>query len=106
VGDGGFLMMVGEINTAVRLKLPVIFVIFRDRFLSLIKVKQSRKEYHQYGVEIFSSNYASSNNFFGAKVAVAREEEEFREAFRLGLVGSEPLVIEAVLDPTEYDSII
>jgi len=31
VGDGGFLMKVGEINTAVRLKLPVIFVVFRDR---------------------------------------------------------------------------
>jgi acetolactate synthase-1/2/3 large subunit len=44
VGDGGFLMMVGEINTAVRLQLPVVFVVLRDRFLSLIKVKQSRKE--------------------------------------------------------------
>ena len=99
-------MMVGEINTAVRLKLPVVFVVFRDRFLSLIKVKQTRKEYHQSGVELFSSNYSSSDNFFGAKVVVARGEEEFREAFRRGLKGHEPLVIEAVLDPTVYDAII
>ena len=106
VGDGGFLMKVGEINTAVRLKLPVVFVVFRDRFLSLIKVKQTRKEYHRYGVEIFGPGYASSDNFFGAKVVVAREEEEFREAFRRGLAGSEPVIIEAVLDPSEYDVII
>jgi acetolactate synthase-1/2/3 large subunit len=106
VGDGGFLMKVGEINTAVRLKLPVVFVVFRDRHLSLIKVKQSRKEYHRHGVEIFSSGYASSDNFFGAKVKVAREEEEFRQAFKRGLAGSEPVVIEAVLDPKEYDMII
>jgi acetolactate synthase-1/2/3 large subunit len=106
VGDGGFLMKVGEINTAVRLKLPVVFVVFRDRHLSLIKVKQSRKEYHRHGVEIFSSGYASSDNFFGAKVMVARGEEEFREAFKKGLARNQPVVIEAVLDPTEYDVII
>jgi len=106
VGDGGFLMMVGEINTAVRLRLPVVFVVFRDNFLSLIKVKQRRKEYHQDGVELFGPGYRSSENFFGAKVRVARGEEEFRDAFEAGLGGNEPLVIEAILDPAEYDVII
>jgi len=81
-------------------------VIFRDRYLSLIKVKQSRKEFHRYGVELFSPGYASSDNFFGAKVIVGREEEEFREAFKRSLAGNEPVVIEAVLDPAEYDGII
>jgi acetolactate synthase-1/2/3 large subunit len=98
--------MVGEINTAVRLKLPVVFVVFRDSFLSLIKVKQSRKEYHPYGTKLFESSYSSSDNFFGARVLVAREEEEFRMAFKRALSGNEPVVIEAVVDPTEYDVII
>ena len=106
VGDGGFLMMVGEINTAVRLRLPVIFVVLRDRFLSLIKVKQTRKEYHRYGVELFSANYSSSDNFFGAKVIVAEGEEEFRGALKRSLEGSQPVVIEAVVDPSEYDVIV
>jgi acetolactate synthase-1/2/3 large subunit len=106
VGDGGFLMMVGEINTAVRLRLPVVFVVLRDCFLSLIKVKQGRKEYHQYGVELFSANYSPSDNFFGAKVILAQGEEEFREALKRSLEGNEPVVIEAVVDPSEYDVII
>jgi len=106
VGDGGFLMMVGEINTAVRLKIPVIFVVLRDDFLSLIKVKQRRKEYHQYGVQLFSSNYSPSDNFFGAKVIVARGEEEFRAGLKSGLEGNETLIIEAVVDPSEYDVIV
>ena len=106
VGDGGFLMMVGEINTAVRLNLPVVFVVFRDRFLSLIKVKQSRKEYHQNGVQLFGANYSPSDNFFGAKVSVVECEEEFREALKRGLGGDKPVVIEAVVDPAEYDGII
>jgi acetolactate synthase-1/2/3 large subunit len=106
VGDGGFLMMAGEINTAVRLHLPVVFVVLRDRFLSLIKVKQNRKEYHRYGVELFSSDYSPSDNFFGAKVIVAEGEEEFRVALKRGLGANEPLIIEAVVDPSEYDAII
>jgi len=106
LGDGGFLMTVGEINTAVRLRLPVVFVVFRDSFLSLIRVKQSRKEYHRYGVELFGPGYSSSDNFFGAKVLVARSEEEFRYAFERGLEGNEPLIIEAVVDPAEYDALV
>jgi acetolactate synthase-1/2/3 large subunit len=106
VGDGGFLMKVGEINTAVRLRLPVVFVVFRDRFLSLIKVKQSRKEYHRYGVEIFGQEFHSTPHYFGAKAFTARGEEEFREAMKKGLAASEPVVIEALLDPSEYDTII
>ena len=106
VGDGGFLMMLGEINTAVRLHLPVIFIVLRDRFLSLIKVKQTRKEYHSYGVELFGPEYASPTNLFGANVAVVEDEENFREALKRGLRGNEPLVIEAVVDPSEYDMIV
>lgn len=106
VGDGGFLMMVGEINTAVRLKIPVVFVVLRDGFLSLIKVKQTRKEYHQYGVDLFGSSYASSNNFFGAPVISVTNEEDFRDAFRKSLLANECIVIEAVVDPAEYDVIV
>ena len=106
VGDGGFLMMVGEINTAVRLKLPVVFVVFRDNFLSLIKVKQTRKKFRTHGVQLFDSSYRSSDNFFGARVVTVYEEEAFREAFKNGLEGREPLIIEAVVDPAEYDVLI
>jgi acetolactate synthase-1/2/3 large subunit len=105
-GDGGFLMMVGEISTAVRLALPVIFVVFRDNFLSLIKVKQGRKKYHSSGVELFNAGYASSNNFFGAEVIVAADEEDFREALRRALTSTKPVVIEALVDPREYETLI
>jgi acetolactate synthase-1/2/3 large subunit len=106
VGDGGFLMMVGEISTAVRLKLPVIFVVLRDNVLSLIKVKQSRRRFQNDGVELFSSDYRSSDSLFGAKVVTVREEDSFREALEHGLRGDAPLVIEAVVDPAEYDQLI
>jgi acetolactate synthase-1/2/3 large subunit len=106
MGDGSFLMMVGEINTAVRLALPVVFVVFRDTCLSLIKVKQGRKKYDSCGVDLFNSHYRSSDNFFGAPVIVAENGESFRAALEQGLASNMPTVIEAVLDPAEYETLI
>ena len=39
-GDGGFLMNVQELETAVRLKLPVIVVVWCDSDLGMISLKQ------------------------------------------------------------------
>jgi acetolactate synthase-1/2/3 large subunit len=99
-------MMVGEINTAVRLRLPVVFVLLRDNFLSLIKVKQSRKRFQPHGVELFGSNYRPSDNFFGARVIPVDTEDLFREALKMALQGNEPVIIDAKVDPTEYDEMI
>jgi acetolactate synthase-1/2/3 large subunit len=106
VGDGGFLMMVGEINTAVRLGLPVVFVVLRDRFLSLIRVKQARRQFAQSGVRLYGDAYRPSDTLFGAPVVVAEGEAAFRAAFARALSADGPVVIEAVVDPAEYDEII
>ncbi len=106
VGDGGFLMKVGEINTAVRMKIPVVIVLLRDGFLSLIRVKQKKKDYNCWGVEILDSRFAMGDPLFGAKVVTVRQEEEFREAFRRGLQGEEPMIIDAIVDGSEYDQMI
>lgn len=105
-GDGGYLMMVGEINTAVRLKLPVVFVVLRDRYLSLIRVKQTRRRFAWSGVQIYGDNYRPSDTLFGAPVVVADSEEAFRAAFATALTASGPVVIEAVVNAEEYDQIV
>ncbi|RPJ70325.1 MAG: thiamine pyrophosphate-binding protein [Acidobacteria bacterium] len=105
-GDGGFLMMAGEVNTAVRLRLPVVFVVLRDRYLSLIRVKQNRRGFPWAGVELLGENYRASDNLFGAPVVVTECEEAFRAAFAAALGSSGPTVIEAVVDPGEYDEVV
>ena len=105
-GDGGYLMMVGEINTAVRLRLPVVFVVLRDRYLSLIRVKQTRRQFAWSGVHLYGDDYRPSDNLFGAPVVVAECEEAFRAAFASALTSAGPVVIEAVVDPAEYEQIL
>ena len=42
-GDGGFLMVLGELITARRYQLPLTVVVMADRELNLIKLKQNWK---------------------------------------------------------------
>jgi acetolactate synthase I/II/III large subunit len=49
-GDGGFLMNIQELETAVRLKLPVIIVIWCDKEFGVIALKQI----HEFGKKAFT----------------------------------------------------
>jgi thiamine pyrophosphate-dependent acetolactate synthase large subunit-like protein len=57
-------------------------------------------------VELFGGGYRSSDNLFGAPVVVAENEEAFREALVRALERRGPVVIEAVVDPDEYDELV
>jgi acetolactate synthase-1/2/3 large subunit len=105
-GDGGFLMMVGEMATAARLGLPVIFVVLTDRNLQLIKIKQERKGYPQYGTALYTAAYRSVPQYFGVPVIAAHDAQAFHEAFATALTMSGPVIVEALVDPHEYDALI
>jgi len=105
-GDGGLLMMAGEISTAVRLRLPVVFLVFRDRFLSLIKVKQDRRQFHRDGVELFGPDLRFGDSLFGAPVRTVGDPRAMEEALRQALVADGPTVVDATVDPAEYDVVL
>jgi len=105
-GDGGFLMMVGEMATAMRLGLAVVVVVLVDRHLQLITVKQERQGYPCYGTPLFPAANPSPPHYFGVPVLPASTVAEVHEAIAQGLAASGPVIVEATVDPTEYDEII
>ncbi len=66
-GDGGFLMNSQELETAVRLNLDLIVVIFNDSALGMIDAKQKADGYGNIGVEFSNPNFADYARSFGAK---------------------------------------
>jgi acetolactate synthase-1/2/3 large subunit len=76
-GDGGFLMNVQELETAVRLNLPIIIVVWCDYDFGIISLRQS--------MEFGKSAYTKFNNpdfvklaeSFGAIGYRAQKTEEF-----------------------------
>src|SRR5579883_948019 len=105
MGDGCFLMMAGEMATAARLKLPIPFVVLNDSWLALIKEKQERKHYADSGVEVTEAPHPAAE-YFGVPARVARTPEEFRAAFAAALRADGPTVVEALVRPEIYSTIL
>jgi acetolactate synthase I/II/III large subunit len=105
-GDGGFLMMAGELVTLRRYNLPVIIVVFSDGELNLIKVKQSWKGLPAYGTLLYQGDLFGSDIFLGIKVLRADSIEGMRKATIEALSVNEPIIINAVIDPDDYKWLI
>ena len=105
-GDGGFLMMAGEMVTLRRYNLPVIVVVFSNGELNLIKVKQSWKELPVYGTLLYQGDLFDADIFLGIKVLRADSLEEMRKAIIEALSVNEPVIINAVIDPEDYKWLI
>jgi len=105
-GDGGFLMMAGEIITAKRYNLPVIIVVFSDGELNLIKVKQSWKNLAPYGTVLYQGDLFGTDTFLGVRVLRADSHDSMRKSIIEALSVNEPVIINAVIDPEDYNWLI
>jgi acetolactate synthase-1/2/3 large subunit len=105
-GDGGFLMMAGEIITALRYNLPVITVVFSDGELNLIKLKQSWQNITPYATQLYSGDLFDSEMFLGVSVFSADSEESMRIAINDALSTNKPVIINARIDPDDYKWLI
>ncbi|MFC2142616.1 thiamine pyrophosphate-binding protein [Acidobacteriota bacterium] len=105
-GDGGFLMMAGELATAMRLGTKVIFIVMSDSRLSLITIKQENKNHPGYGTRLFGDGYRSSNSFFGVPVMTASTVDEYRDSLARASGMNGPVVIEAFVDKDDYTGYI
>jgi len=65
-GDGGFMMNSQDLETAVRLDLDLIVLIFNDTGLGMIRAKQMANGQGHYGVEFNNPDFVEFANSFGA----------------------------------------
>lgn len=105
-GDGGFLMMAGELVTARRYGLPVVFVVLADRSISLIEVKQGWRQVDGSSSVLYDGAFLDADRLFGVPVLSADRPESFRRAIRQALSQGGPVVVEAVVDGRDYHHLI
>lgn len=101
-GDGGFSMMVHDLETAVRLRLPVIAVVFSDAVLALIQCVQEKRGLPSYGVGFERVDFAKIAEGFGAHGMKVTSFREFECAFQEAMKAQGPTVIDVPIDPEEY----
>jgi acetolactate synthase I/II/III large subunit len=101
-GDGGVGMRLAEIETCVRLKLPIVVVVFNDAGLSLIRVIQQKRGYPDYGVRYGPVDFAAAASALGAQGRRVDTIGELAEAVKDGLAADGPTLIDVPIDPAEY----
>jgi pyruvate dehydrogenase (quinone) len=102
VGDGGFTMLMGEVATLVKYKLPVKVVIIKNNVLGMIKWEQMVLNANpQYGVQLQPIDFAAYAKACGAGGFTIEDPQEAESVLREALAYDGPAVIEAVVDANE-----
>jgi acetolactate synthase I/II/III large subunit len=97
-GDGGFLMNVQELETAVRLQLPIIIVVWCDSDLGVISTKQ-RLEFGKSVCTNFNNpDFVKLAESFGAKGYRITSTDEFSCIFREAINSSQHIPVVIAID--------
>jgi len=101
-GDGGLMMCLGELVTAVQAKARVVVIVFNDGSLSLIDVKQHSRGLPPRGVRWERCDFAQIMAGAGGLGLTARTEAELEAALERALAADGPSLIDVHIDPSGY----
>jgi pyruvate dehydrogenase (quinone) len=102
VGDGGFTMLMGEIATAVKYRLPIKIVVVKNNLLGQIKWEQMVFLGNpEYVCDLQPIDFAAFARACGAQGFTIERPEECGAVLDQALATPGPVVIEAVVDPHE-----
>jgi acetolactate synthase-1/2/3 large subunit len=77
-GDGGFMMNSQDLETAVRLDLDLIVIVFNDSGFGMIRMKQMADGHGRYGVDFKNPDLVGYANSFGAHGHRLDDPSQFR----------------------------
>jgi acetolactate synthase-1/2/3 large subunit len=104
-GDGGFLMNVQEMETACRLGLDIVIIVFNDGGYDLIKWKGAEKFGTTWGLDFTNPDFVKLAESFGAQGFSVRDsanlDSVLREAFSL----RGPVIVDVPIDYSDKASL-
>jgi acetolactate synthase-1/2/3 large subunit len=100
-GDGGFLMNVQELETAQRLGLSIVYLIFNDYGYGLIKWKQMGRYRAEYGVDFGNPDFAKLAESFGVRGYRVNYASELGPVLKEAFEGKGSAVIDVPVDYSE-----
>jgi acetolactate synthase-1/2/3 large subunit len=107
VGDGGFAMTATELRVAAELSLPVTVVVFTDGSLNRIELRQQLMGYPPVGTRMGGTDLpalAEALGCDGVRVDTPAALEKALADLGERSAGTRPLVVEARIDPAQYEA--
>jgi len=102
VGDGGLTMLMGEIATLVKYKLPVKVIVIKNNELGQIKWEQIALDANpDFGIDLQPIDFAKHAEACGAAGFTIEDPGTAERVLRQALAHPGPAVVQAVVDPNE-----
>jgi acetolactate synthase I/II/III large subunit len=100
MGDGSFGMCVGELETAVRLKLPITFIVISNAVYGWIKAGQKTGYSQRYfSVDFGVTDHARVAEAFGVKSWRVTQPAELSGVLKKALAADGPTLVDVVCQP-------
>ena len=96
-GDGGYMMTVNAISTAVQYDLPIICVVFNNGTLGMVNDHQP--EGHKIASEFHPTNNATVAEGMGAWGVQVNDSKDLPDALKAAQDSGRPAVIDVIIDP-------
>ncbi|KGX86920.1 thiamine pyrophosphate-dependent enzyme [Pontibacillus litoralis] len=102
VGDGGFMMTMQELETAVRYQIPIIIIVFNNNMYGTIRMHQEIHYPHKpIGTELGAVPFALIASNMGAEGYKVQHQESFQRVLLKALQSKVPTLIEVETDPEQ-----
>lgn len=101
VGDGGFVMNEQELETAMRLGLGFVVVIFNDSKYGMIEWNQLAKFNESYGVKFTNPDFVKLAESYGAVGVRVGKGDSLGEILKEGVTSNELWVVDVPVDYSE-----
>jgi len=97
-GDGGFMLHVGELATAVQHDLPVVICLFNDRGYGVLRGIEARQfEGRNFGVDLTTPDFQALAMSMGVQATRVADPAAFESAFRGAIALGRPALIDVDL---------
>jgi acetolactate synthase-1/2/3 large subunit len=102
MGDGSFGMCVGELETVVRLKLPITFVVIANAVYGWIKAGQkSGYQQRYFSVDFGVTDHAKVAQAFGVKSWRVTQPEDLQAILKTAVAHGGPTLVDIVCQPLQ-----
>lgn len=101
LGDGDFVMCMGEFTTAVLHELPIVVCIFNNSKLGLIKYEEEVAGVPEFGIHFRNPDFVKFAEACGAFGVRVEDPKDAESAVRAAIASGKPAIIDAIVEPNE-----
>jgi acetolactate synthase-1/2/3 large subunit len=101
MGDGSFGMSAGELETLVRLDLPVTLIVCNNASFGWIKAGQKTRGAEYFSVDFGQADHAAIARAFGLSARRVEDPAQLAEAMREAFNCPGPFLLDVITQPLE-----